>query len=135
MPRILGIFPQIFVWIYGDFSGWWARLLSFSEVLCTECQKSSALSRCAAECRAEATLVQRSIEQPVFTSHLHYPEITGRSVQSASENDTSNDVVGTAAGDCGHPRRFAAAAAPMCLKPQVPGPGEVSPEMWVPPGE
>src|SRR5687768_7047259 len=38
----------------------------------------------AEEYRAEAALVQRSIEQPVFRSHLHYLEITGKSVQSAS---------------------------------------------------
>ena len=105
-----------------------------SGVLCTKPLGGGVPGRSdlyAEEYRAEAALVQRSIEQPVFRSHLHYLEITGKSVQSASENDT-NDVVGTAAGDCGHPRRFAAAAAPMCLKPQVPGPGEVSPEMWVP---
>lgn len=47
--------------------------LSVSEVVCTECQESSALSHWVAKCRAEVTLVQRSIEQPVFRNHLHYP--------------------------------------------------------------
>lgn len=51
-----------------------------SGVLCTKPLGGGVPGRSdlyAGEYRAEAALVQRSIEQPVFRSHLHYPEITG----------------------------------------------------------
>lgn len=66
--------------------------VSFSEVVCTEYQKSPALSRCAAE-------------YPAFTSHLDYPEIMGRPVHATSETDSTqrSSRVGSEAGSA--PRR------------------------------
>jgi hypothetical protein len=51
------------------------------------------------EYRTEVALVQRSTEQPVVTSHLHYPRNHGKSVQSASETDNGTDNTGEGGGD------------------------------------
>jgi hypothetical protein len=60
---VLGVFPLNLVRIAGRQAVSKVAVVSVSEVVCTECQESSALSHWAAECRAEVTFMQVSIEQ------------------------------------------------------------------------